>query len=149
MACAVFHPYKLIRLLHGMFSPRCPPAQAPALFLQRVTFLEGHPGCLALQIAIASLHGNAAQAQHSLQVRQQCSAALWPPNCLLLVPPGSKKAEAACRRKHLQAIRQKPLLFVSMPADSQQLQSPVATELLVLSLFALVGTACNPVTTSH
>lgn len=39
------------------------------LVLQHVTFLEGHPGCLALQTAIASLRGNKVQAQHSLQVR--------------------------------------------------------------------------------
>lgn len=40
----------------------------PHLILQRVTFLEGHPGCLALQTAIATLQGNKIQAQHSLQV---------------------------------------------------------------------------------
>lgn len=34
---------------------------------KRVSFLEGHPGCLALQTAIASLLGNQVQAQHSLQ----------------------------------------------------------------------------------
>ncbi|KAL3161939.1 hypothetical protein ABBQ38_009021 [Trebouxia sp. C0009 RCD-2024] len=34
---------------------------------KRVTFLEGHPGCLALQTAIASLLGKTAQVQHSMQ----------------------------------------------------------------------------------
>lgn len=36
--------------------------------LQRVTFLEGHPGCLAVQTAIASLRGNKVQAAHCIQV---------------------------------------------------------------------------------
>ena len=53
----------------------------PYLILQRVTFLEGHPGCLALQTAIATLQGNMVQAQHSLQVRPclQQLLAMMPP----------------------------------------------------------------------
>ena len=43
----------------------------PRLVLQRVTFLEGHPGCLALQTAIAMLQGNKVQAHHCLQVRSR------------------------------------------------------------------------------
>lgn len=34
---------------------------------KRVTFLEGHPGCLAVQTAIASLCGKKVQAKHCLQ----------------------------------------------------------------------------------
>ena len=36
--------------------------------VQRVTFLEGHSGWLALQVAVASLSGDHAQAEHHLQV---------------------------------------------------------------------------------
>ena len=36
--------------------------------VQRVSFLEGHPGCLAVQTAVAYLLGNKAQAHNSMQV---------------------------------------------------------------------------------
>ena len=37
-------------------------------FVQRVTFLEGRGGCLALECATAALLEDGPQAQHSLQV---------------------------------------------------------------------------------